>query len=253
MYESAPRTLDIGAWTLDAAARTMISDYGPRVSLSRRETELLAVLAGDSGRVFSRPELATTVFATPVTPAAVDTYVHYLRRKLGRNALSTQCTAPDTSSETPHENDQCRPAGHQGRRPQGQPVYRIGHRPEPSGFCWPPSLSSSPAGHSLPRPSTGPDAPGTPSKTAATGSLPWAFAVFSESCSPPRWDYSAPAAPSGRSARPWKPNSASSRMPATNCARHWPSSTPASISSSAGKQPVYRSRSSSPELSTTCS
>jgi len=89
MYERPPRVLYIGAWALDPAARTMISDYGPRVSLSRRETELLVVLAENPGRVFSRPELAATVFATPVTPGAVDTYVHYLRRKLGRNIVHT--------------------------------------------------------------------------------------------------------------------------------------------------------------------
>lgn len=89
VYETPSVTLDIGAWVLDAAARTMVSDYGPRITLSRREAELLAVLARNPGRVFSRQELASTVFATPVTPGAVDTYVHYLRRKLGRNIIHT--------------------------------------------------------------------------------------------------------------------------------------------------------------------
>lgn len=89
VYETTPRTLGIGVWLLDATARTMVSDYGQRVKLSPREAELMAVLAGDPGRVFSRQELASTVFATPVTPGAVDTYVHYLRRKLGRNIIHT--------------------------------------------------------------------------------------------------------------------------------------------------------------------
>jgi two-component system response regulator QseB len=89
VYDTTPRTLVFGAWVLDTGARTMASDYGPRVALSPREAALLAVLAGNPGRVFSRQELASTVFATPVTPGAVDTYVHYLRRKLGRNIIHT--------------------------------------------------------------------------------------------------------------------------------------------------------------------
>jgi two-component system, OmpR family, response regulator QseB len=89
MYGERPRTVDLGAWVLDTTTRTMVSDYGHRVTLSPREAQLLVVLAASPDQVFSRQELAATVFGTPVTPGAVDTYVHYLRRKLGRDIIHT--------------------------------------------------------------------------------------------------------------------------------------------------------------------
>jgi DNA-binding response OmpR family regulator len=39
--------------------------------------------------VFTREELLALVFEGADTPGAVDTYVHYLRRKLGRDAVRT--------------------------------------------------------------------------------------------------------------------------------------------------------------------
>jgi two-component system response regulator QseB len=39
--------------------------------------------------VFSRRELLEQVFDEAESDAAVDTYVHYLRRKLGRSAVRT--------------------------------------------------------------------------------------------------------------------------------------------------------------------
>ncbi|NKR13608.1 MULTISPECIES: response regulator transcription factor [unclassified Paenarthrobacter] len=89
VYATTPRSVSIGAWELDPAARTMVSDYGHRVVLSPREADLMTALAQDPQRVFSRQELAATVFGSPVTPGAVDTYVHYLRRKLGKDIIHT--------------------------------------------------------------------------------------------------------------------------------------------------------------------
>ena len=62
---------------------------GPDVQLSRRESALLRVLAQRPARVFTRDELLAVVFEGADTPGAVDTYVHYLRRKLGREAVQT--------------------------------------------------------------------------------------------------------------------------------------------------------------------
>ncbi|MGH3493783.1 MAG: response regulator transcription factor [Sciscionella sp.] len=59
------------------------------VRLSERECALLALLAGRPSRVFSRAELLGMVFADAESAAVVDTYVHYLRRKLGRDVVAT--------------------------------------------------------------------------------------------------------------------------------------------------------------------
>jgi two-component system response regulator QseB len=59
------------------------------VQLSERECGLLATLAGRPTRVFSRSELLTLVFEDAETGNVVDTYVHYLRRKLGRRIVKT--------------------------------------------------------------------------------------------------------------------------------------------------------------------
>jgi two-component system response regulator QseB len=59
------------------------------VALSRQECALLGVLASRPGRAFSRDELRTRVFDDTESARAVDIYVHYLRRKLGRSAVRT--------------------------------------------------------------------------------------------------------------------------------------------------------------------
>ena len=64
-------------------------DDAGEVILSRREADLLAVLARRPTRVFTRDELLELVFEDAETPGAVDTYVYYLRRKLGRAVVAT--------------------------------------------------------------------------------------------------------------------------------------------------------------------
>ncbi len=60
-----------------------------RVQLSARECDLLGALAARPTRVFARNELLARVFAAAENPVIVDTYVHYLRRKLGRRIVTT--------------------------------------------------------------------------------------------------------------------------------------------------------------------
>lgn len=62
---------------------------GHPVELSRREAELLAVLMTSPRRVFTRPQLMAAVFGDADTSGVVDTYVHYLRRKLGKRVIDT--------------------------------------------------------------------------------------------------------------------------------------------------------------------
>jgi two-component system response regulator QseB len=59
------------------------------VRLSERECTLLATLAARPRRVFTRRELLTLAFPEAGSEAVVDTYVHYLRRKLGSGVVAT--------------------------------------------------------------------------------------------------------------------------------------------------------------------
>jgi two-component system response regulator QseB len=69
--------------------RTVERTDGSRVELSERESALLRLLASRPRQVFTRPDLLTRVFDEAESDGAVDTYVHYLRRKLGRGVIST--------------------------------------------------------------------------------------------------------------------------------------------------------------------
>ncbi|GAA4344994.1 response regulator transcription factor [Angustibacter luteus] len=73
---------------LVADRRVVDGPHGP-VDLSPRECGLLEVLARRPTRVFTREELLDRVFDDADTPGAVDTYVYYLRRKLGRDVVRT--------------------------------------------------------------------------------------------------------------------------------------------------------------------
>lgn len=81
--------LDLGGRRLLVAERRVVGGPGAEVELSPRECELLLVLARRPSRVFGREELLDRVFDDADTTGAVDTYVHYLRRKLGRDIVRT--------------------------------------------------------------------------------------------------------------------------------------------------------------------
>ena len=90
-------SLPLGRRRLDLAARRVVVDDGrptdrsadpADVDLTERECGLLAVLASRPNRVFTRAELLERVFDGE-SPGAVDTYVSYLRRKLGKDAVVT--------------------------------------------------------------------------------------------------------------------------------------------------------------------
>jgi DNA-binding response OmpR family regulator len=90
-------SLSLGRRRLDLAARRVVVDDGrptdpsadtADVDLTERECGLLAVLASRPNRVFTRAELLERVFDGE-SPGAVDTYVSYLRRKLGKDAIVT--------------------------------------------------------------------------------------------------------------------------------------------------------------------
>lgn len=88
------RWLPIGSWRLDLDTRQVLVAPGAAepaspVRLSERECALLAVLAGRPTQVFTRRELLRLAFPEADSDAVIDTYVHYVRRKLGRAVIAT--------------------------------------------------------------------------------------------------------------------------------------------------------------------
>jgi two-component system response regulator QseB len=76
------------ALRMDLDAR-VVTGAGDPVELSERECALLALMAANPKRVYSRADLLSLVFTDASTDAAVDTYVHYVRRKVGRGVIAT--------------------------------------------------------------------------------------------------------------------------------------------------------------------
>ncbi|MFI1200155.1 response regulator transcription factor (plasmid) [Streptomyces sp. BHT-5-2] len=83
---AATGTVRVGGLVLDTTARTVSLD-GRQRELTRREFELLEVLARNAGLVLSRDQLLERVWGYDfdVRSDAVDTFVSYLRRKLERD------------------------------------------------------------------------------------------------------------------------------------------------------------------------
>jgi two-component system response regulator QseB len=73
----------------NAAGEATTAGGEAAVQLSERECSLLETLGARPTRVFGRGELLTLVFGDAESEAVVDTYVHYLRRKLGRPVVRT--------------------------------------------------------------------------------------------------------------------------------------------------------------------
>src|SRR3954452_11337021 len=88
-WELPGTTLRVGTWDFDADSRVLSSWYGSKVHLSEREAALLQVLAASPDRTFSREYLLHEVFPAGERLGTVDTYVHYLRRKVDREVVLT--------------------------------------------------------------------------------------------------------------------------------------------------------------------
>ncbi|MGW8564953.1 response regulator transcription factor [Isoptericola sp. NPDC055881] len=79
-----------GGGAFDVAARRVRFDDGRApVDLSDREAALVELLARHPHQVFGRDAVRDRVFPEATDDGVVDTYVHYLRRKLGRRAVTT--------------------------------------------------------------------------------------------------------------------------------------------------------------------
>ena len=83
------RSLALPDGSLDVGSRTVTTTQGALVVLSERESDLLSRLARRPQQVFERADLLSNVFPDADDIGVVDTYVHYLRKKLGRSSIST--------------------------------------------------------------------------------------------------------------------------------------------------------------------
>ena len=85
-----PAVLEVGDLRLDPAQRRVTRD-GAAVALTGREFALLEYLMRRPGEVVSKTELLDHVWDASIdtAPNAVEVYVGYLRRKIGRERLET--------------------------------------------------------------------------------------------------------------------------------------------------------------------
>jgi two-component system OmpR family response regulator len=85
-----PSVLTVGELTLDPARRR-VAHGGDEITLTAREYALLEYLMRRPGEVVSKTELLDHVWdaSLDTAPNAVEVYIGYLRRKLGRDALET--------------------------------------------------------------------------------------------------------------------------------------------------------------------
>ena len=87
--DDAATVLAAGGIRLDLMTRQLSGAGVDGVELTDRESALLATLMRSPRTVFSRPQLLMRAFDGVESEAAVDLYVHYLRRKLGKSVVRT--------------------------------------------------------------------------------------------------------------------------------------------------------------------
>ena len=87
--DDAATVLAVGGIRLDLMTRQLSGAGVDGVELTDRESALLATLMRSPRTVFSRPQLLMRAFDGVESEAAVDLYVHYLRRKLGKSVVRT--------------------------------------------------------------------------------------------------------------------------------------------------------------------
>ncbi|MGC5016073.1 response regulator transcription factor [Streptosporangium sp. DT93] len=83
------RLLPLGAGWLDSDSHIVGLPTGEQVTLSGQECRLLSALATRPRQVHTRASLRQRVFDGARTESIVDTYVYYLRNKLGADVVRT--------------------------------------------------------------------------------------------------------------------------------------------------------------------
>jgi two-component system response regulator QseB len=87
--DDAGTVLQAGGLRLDLMTRRVTGGPDGEAELSDRESALLATLMRSPRIVLTRAQLLMRAFDGVDSEAAVDLYVHYLRRKLGKNVIRT--------------------------------------------------------------------------------------------------------------------------------------------------------------------
>lgn len=87
---SASAIITIGPLSLDPAAR-IVSYHNEAKSLSAREFDLLQVFMSNAGRVLTREQLASALYAwgEEIESNAIDVHLHHLRKKLSPDIVQT--------------------------------------------------------------------------------------------------------------------------------------------------------------------
>jgi two-component system response regulator QseB len=80
-------TIPFGRAELDVRRYEVVLPKGQRVPLSVREFDLLRTLVARPRVIYPKAELRTRVFGTEASESTVDTYVYYLRKKLGSGVV----------------------------------------------------------------------------------------------------------------------------------------------------------------------
>ncbi|MFD5826181.1 response regulator transcription factor [Lentzea sp. NPDC060358] len=92
LYRRSPYrsgTVHLGAARVDVRRRLVLHEDGTQTGLTVQECAVIAVLGAEPGRVVSRARLQALVFPDRHAKSIVDTYVYHLRRKLGREVVTT--------------------------------------------------------------------------------------------------------------------------------------------------------------------
>ncbi|MET0133167.1 MAG: response regulator transcription factor [Kibdelosporangium sp.] len=76
-------TIKFGDAELDVRRYEVVLPRGKRIALSGREFDLLRTLVSRPTVIYPKTELRNRVFGTEASESTVDTYVYYLRKKLG--------------------------------------------------------------------------------------------------------------------------------------------------------------------------
>ena len=88
-FQAEGRRREIGDWIYVPGSSSVHSPSGLRTSLTATENALLELLSASPERVFGRDEIMRAVFSTADAEGAVDTYVHYIRRKTTPEMIET--------------------------------------------------------------------------------------------------------------------------------------------------------------------
>lgn len=88
LHGRSKEEITFGDIKIDSAARQVFFKESP-IEASRREFDLLVLLLNNTGRVMTRAKIEATLYADDVESNALEVHIHNLRKKLGKELIST--------------------------------------------------------------------------------------------------------------------------------------------------------------------